>query len=159
MLELGFDAKTSALVLAMMVVSGLPTNLVAGWLLGKLSIGRVLAFGMAFMAATLAFYPFVVGKTHLIIYGLGLGVAGGVVTVVHAAIYAHAFGRSSLGRIQTAAQIVSTLASASGPVWIDATRKSVGTPFFFYVASAAAVLLGVCALANRIPNRSKGEFE
>jgi MFS family permease len=45
-----------------------------------------------------------------------MGVSGGVITVVFFAIWSHAFGQKGLGRIQGAAQMLTVLASAVGPL-------------------------------------------
>jgi MFS family permease len=113
----GLGNDTFRLVMPVLAVSGLPTNLVAGWLAGRWSMGKLLAVGMVVLAVSLAAFPWVVTTSQAVGFGLGLGVAGGIVTVVFFAVYGHAFGRRELGAIQAAVQIVSVFASAVGP-WL-----------------------------------------
>src|SRR5262249_22812801 len=107
---------TNTKVMGMLVVVGLPANLLAGWLSMRWSMGRLLAVGMCVLGASLAFFPAVNTEGMAMLYGAGLGIAGGTVTVVFFAAYGHAFGRQSLGTIQAVAQVVSVFASAIGPV-------------------------------------------
>lgn len=134
------------LVMAVLVFSGLPTNLVAGWLTTRCSMGRLLSVGMAVLAVALGSFPWVSTQAQAIAYATGLGVAGGIVTVVFFAIYGHAFGRQSLGSIQAAAQVVSVLASATGPVVLAEFKARQGStdPLFLAMAAAAVVFALAC---------------
>ena len=68
---------------------------------------------MAVLAAALLWLPLVRTYIQVMIYGIAMGVAGGVVTVVFFSVWGQVFGRSHLGRIQGCAQMMTVLASAS----------------------------------------------
>jgi len=147
-------------VMGVLVVSGLPANLLAGWAATRCSMGRVLAVGMVVLAAALGGFPWVSTQSHAIAYAAGLGIAGGIVTVVHFAIYGHAFGRQGLGSIQAVAQVVSVLASATGPVLLTELKSRLGTadPLFLGMAAVAVVFAGVCWFV-RLPDRTASALE
>lgn len=152
MAERGFTPAAAQTVLIGMAVTGLPTNLLAGWVAGRWPLGRLLAVGMTVLAATLALYPFVGTTAGLCLYAAGLGVSGGIVTVVFFAVYGQAYGRANLGSIQTVAQVVTVLASASGPVLLTWLRDRTGSSVPLFVGSAGvAVLLGAAAWPVRLP--------
>ncbi len=103
---------------------------------------------------------FVVGTVGLgeavkaIGYASGMGVAGGIVTVVFFAVHGHAFGRRHLGAIQAVMQVVSVFASALGP-WLLTSFKERGGSYdtlFLTAAAAAAVFAPGCWFV-RLPRR------
>jgi MFS family permease len=142
--ERGFDKQTFLLVMGVLVISGLPANLICGWLAQRWPMGRLLAFGMVLLAGSLAFFPQLAATWHTILYAATLGAAGGIVTVIFFAVYGQAFGREHLGAIQGTAQIVTIFASALGPVLLQWTKQELGSYTPFFIGSAAiAVSLGV----------------
>ncbi len=75
-----------------------------------------------------------------------MGMAGGFVMVVFFSFWGRAYGRAHLGRIQGAAQAMTVLASAIGPLllalWVDMTG-SYGSAF--YALAAVVAVLAVAA--------------
>jgi MFS family permease len=141
--EHGLDGRrVNEVILAVLMLSGLPANVAAGWLARRRPLGRLLAGGVMLLAASLAFFPFVRSVPGAAAYAALLGVSGGVITVVYFAVYGHTYGRGHLGAIQAAVQVLSVLASATGPVVLAATREQAGTtdPFFQVFAGCAAVV-------------------
>ena len=63
----------------------------------------------------LAALPHVSTQAQVMAYAAVMGLAGGFVMVVFFSFWGRAYGRAHLGRIQGAAQILTVLASASGP--------------------------------------------
>ena len=124
------------------MVSGLPANILAGWLARRLPMGKLLAVGVAVLAASLAFFPAVSGVGTAVGYAALLGVSGGIITVIYFAVYGHTYGRGHLGSIQATVQVLSVLASATGPVALAACRERTGNtaPFFCTFAGVAALL-------------------
>jgi MFS family permease len=139
--ERGLDHDAFVLAMTVLAFVGLPTNLVAGYLSNKMRMERILAFGMIVLAASLAFFPWVTTSASAIYYSIGLGISGGIVTVVFFAAYGHAFGRKHLGAIQSVVQTITVFASALGPVLLANLRVpfASSTPVFF-AASAVALL-------------------
>src|SRR5262249_51359876 len=98
--ERGFDAKTFYNLLSLTTVVALGANFLGGWLARRWSIGLILGLAMTLLAASLLALPLVQTHGQLVLYGLALGSAGGVVTVVFFTFWGHAFGRPHLGKIQ-----------------------------------------------------------
>jgi MFS family permease len=142
--EHGLDgADANKLVLGVLMLSGLPANIIAGWLARHRPLGKLLAVGVAILAASLAFFPTITNTVGAALYAVLLGVSGGVITVVYFAIYGHTYGRTNLGSIQAAVQVLSVFASATGPVLLAAVREWNGStaPFFYAFAAVTVVLV------------------
>jgi MFS family permease len=153
--EHGLDgADANKLVLGVLMVSGLPANLVAGFLARRGSLGKLLGAGVAILAGSLAYFPTVSTLGGAAVYAVLLGVSGGVITVVYFAVYGHTYGRTHLGSIQAAVQVLSVFASAIGPVLLALCRDRFGTTERFFHAFAAITLaLAVVAWVVRPPVR------
>jgi MFS family permease len=146
------------LILGVLMFSGLPANIVAGWLARRRPMGKLLACGVAVLAASLALFPFVRDVGSAACYATLLGVSGGIITVVYFAVYGHTFGRGHLGSIQAAVQVLSVLASATGPVVLAVFREYAGTTEpFFQVFAGVAVVVAVLAWVVRPPAVPAGE--
>jgi hypothetical protein len=84
-----------------------------------------------------------------------MGVAGGFVMVVFFSFWGQTYGRSHLGRIQGAAQALTVLASAVGPLLLAWCVRSTGSyAAAFYTLSAVVVLLTLAAAVVHVPSRS-----
>ena len=104
-------------------------NFGGGWLATVWPIQRVTGLGMAVLAAGLFALPLVRSYAQVMMYGLAMGIAGGVVTVVFFSVWGKVFGRTHLGRIQGFAQMMTVLASAVGPLMLAETlRVGASTP-------------------------------
>ena len=91
---------------------------------------------------------------HAYLYAVVMGVAGGFVMVVFFAFWGRAYGRAHLGRIQGAAQILTVLASAVGPLLLAqcvAWTGSYATAFYGLAIVVAALALAGAAV--RLPPR------
>jgi MFS family permease len=157
--EHGLDgADANKLVLGVLMVSGLPANLIAGSLARRRPLGKLLGVGVAILAASLAFFPMVSTLAGAAVYAVLLGISGGVITVVYFAVYGHTYGRTHLGSIQAAVQVLSVFASAIGPVLLAVCRDSLGaTDRFFHTFAAVTLALALAAWMVRPPRRSLGE--
>jgi MFS family permease len=92
--------------------------------------------------------------TQAVAYAAGMGVAGGIVTVVFFAVYGHAYGRRHLGAIMAVVQAISVLASALGPVLLTAFKAQSGSSAgLFGVAAVLAVLLANACWIAPLPRR------
>jgi MFS family permease len=151
--EHGLDGRqTNDLVLGILMVSGLPANIVAGWLARRRPMGKLLAAGVAILSCSLVVFPSVRSIGMAAVYAVLLGVSGGIITVIYFAVYGHTYGRTHLGVIQAVVQVLSVLASATGPVVLAACREFAGgTSLFFYTCAGAAALLAILAWAVRPP--------
>jgi cyanate permease len=92
--------------------------------------------------------------TQLWAFAALMGLSGGMITVMFFAIWRRAFGALHLGRIQGAAQMLTVLASAIGPLLFAKCAELTGSymPALWILAPAVS-LLGVAALQVVLPNR------
>ena len=68
-------------------------------------------------------------RAHVMAYAVVMGLAGGFVMVVFFSFWGRAYGRAHLGRIQGAAQALTVLASAIGPLLLaGASTRPAPTP-------------------------------
>ncbi len=142
----GFDASVYHTVLVVSTMLGLLANFAGGWLASKWSIQRVAGVGMAVLAMSLFALPLVKTYTHVMLYGIAMGVAGGVVTVVFFSVWGQIFGRTHLGRIQGCAQMMTVLASAAGPLLLAETLRETGSyDVVFNGLGVVVVFLGIAS--------------
>lgn len=142
--ERGFDASPTG-PLVVMVFAGLASNFLGGWLAGRWRVTRLTSAAMLLLAVALAALPHVRTPGQIMTYAATMGVAAGLVTIVFFAGWGQLFGRRHLGQIQGAAQGLTVLASAVGPMAVAACKDAASTydPFFLTAAAlAAAVGLG-----------------
>jgi hypothetical protein len=140
------------LFMGVLTFAGLPANLLGGWLARKVALGKLLGVAMAAFAGSLLVFPVVTTTGAAVGYAALLGVAGGLVTVVYFAVYGSAFGRSSLGLIQAAAQVVTVVASAAGPVLLTECKDYFGSYDPLFLATGALALgLGLSAWTTALP--------
>ena len=152
--ERGFDATTyhSALIISTLV--GLCANFAGGWVASKISIQKLMGAGMVVLAVSLLMLPFVRTFAHVAVYAAAMGIAGGVVTVVFFSVWAQVFGRTHLGRIQGCAQMMTVLASATGPVLLARTLNQTGSySSIFFILAAVVACLGVASWLVQLPAR------
>lgn len=142
----GFGAEVYHQVLVVSTLLGLVANFGGGWLAARWPIQRLMGLGMAVLGAALLMLPLVRTYAHVMAYGIAMGVAGGIVTVVFFTVWAQIYGRAHLGRIQGAAQMMTVLASAVGPLLLaQALRRTGSYNSMFYTLAALVALLGLAA--------------
>jgi cyanate permease len=92
--------------------------------------------------------------TQLWAFASLMGLSGGMITVMFFAIWRRAFGARHLGRIQGAAQMLTVLASAIGPLLFAKCAELTGSYMpALWTLSPAVSLLGVAALQVGLPNK------
>ena len=154
LVERGFNASTYHTVLAISALLGLLANFGGGWLATYWPIQRVMGLGMAALGGALLGLPFVHTFADVVLYGITMGIAGGIVTVVFFSVWGQAFGRNHLGRIQGCAQMMTVLASAVGPLLLAETLRKTGSyDAVFYGLAALVCLLGITSWTIRLPLR------
>jgi len=87
-----------------------------GWWSLRFGLPMLLAMALGLYAIGLAGLPLISGPLGLWTVAAFLGISGGFITVIFFAVWSRAFGRRHLGRIQGAAQMLTVLASAGGPL-------------------------------------------
>jgi MFS family permease len=154
----GSQVTVFVLVMGLLTASGLVSNLLGGWAAARWPPGRLLGVGMLILAGSLIVFPWLQTVRDVTLYALTLGLASGLIVVVHFAAYPELFGRAHLGQIQGVGQVVSVFASALGPVLIAAGREWTGSyDLLFFVAAPTAALLGVVAWCVPLPRASAPE--
>jgi MFS family permease len=152
--ERGFDATTYHAVLVASTMVGLVANLAGGWLAMRWSIQRLMGLGMGVLALALIGLPHVTTYTHVMLYGVAMGTAGGIVTVVFFSAWGQVFGRAHLGRIQGAAQMMTVVASALGPLLLALTLERTGSyAMIFNLLAVVVFVLGVASWRVSLPAR------
>jgi len=153
--ERGFDASVYHTVLVVSTTLGLLANFGGGWLATRWPIQRVAGLGMAVLAAALVALPLVKTYAHVMLYGIAMGIAGGVVTVVFFSVWGQVFGRTHLGRIQGCAQMMTVLASAVGPLLLAQTLRQTGSyDLMFNGLAVVVVFLGIAAWYCPMPGQN-----
>jgi len=158
--EHGFDQHTFHNFLAVTTFAGLLGQLFCGWLALNLPLRRLLGIAMLLYSAALVMLPFVRSFSALWTFAALIGLTGGFITVLFFALWSHAFGRAHLGRIQGAAQLLTVLASAIGPLLFAKCSAASGsyTPLLLGLALVVLVL-GIAAWNVALPKTDQIEKE
>ncbi|HVQ17343.1 MAG TPA: MFS transporter, partial [Vicinamibacterales bacterium] len=150
--ERGFTPDIYYTALAVTAITGLAGNFAAGALAPRVSLRAILIVAMVVLAAGLAALARVSTPAQVMVQAVAMGIAGGFVTVVFFSFWGQAYGQSHLGRIQGAAQAMTVLASAVGPLflatWVEHTGSYAAA---FYVLAVVTVVLGLAACVVSIP--------
>ena len=150
--ERGFDASTYYRSLVIVALTALAGNFLGGWLISRWKINRLLTLSMVLLAGSLLSLPHVRTEAHVAAYALVMGLAGGFVIVIFFAFWSHAYGRAHLGKIQGAAQALTVVASAVGPLLLaECVTRTGSYASMFYVLTVVVLLLALCAWLVRVP--------
>jgi MFS family permease len=151
--ERGFAPDVYHSALAVSAITGLAGNFAAGAWAERGSLRSVLIVAMAVLGAALAALPHVSTTVHVMLQAVAMGIAGGFVMVVFFSFWGRTYGQTHLGRIQGAAQVMTVIASALGPLvlaWCVETTGSYAVAF--YALAATVIVLGLAAVGVRIPS-------
>ena len=150
--ERGFDPKTYHRTLVVTALTALAGNFAGGALAARGSLRRLLVAAMLLLGASLLALPHLRTQAQVMAYAVVMGLAGGFVMVVFFAFWGRAYGRAHLGRIQGAAQALTVLASAVGPLLLARGVEWTGSyAAAFYVLAVLVALLGAAAAVVRVP--------
>jgi MFS family permease len=140
--ERGFEPETFHTLGSIGFIAGLVANLLGGFAASRISLNRLMAGAMLVLGLSLAAFPHVGTLNQVYAYTLAMGLAGGTVTICFFTVWGQAFGQAHLGKIQGAAQLMTVVASAFGPVlaaWCLNWANSY-TPMFYSLAPVVGVL-------------------
>jgi MFS family permease len=153
--ERGFEAGIYHRSLVITALTSLVGNFLGGWLAEKWSMQKLLTLAMALLAGALLSLPWLRAVWQVDIFAVVMGVAGGFVIVIFFSFWARTYGRAQLGRIQGAAQMLTVLASALGPLLLAKCHAWTGSyASVFYVVAAVVMLLGIAAWFVPLPQRT-----
>jgi cyanate permease len=151
--ERGFDQQTYVRFLAGTSIIALVGQLLCGWLTLRWSMQRLLGIAMFLYAVAIAALPLLTTQAQLWIFAVLIGLAGGMITVMFFAVWRRAFGAAHLGRIQGAAQMLTVLASAIGPMIFAQSAAITGSYFpALWILAPCVLLLSAAAFRVRLPN-------
>jgi MFS family permease len=150
--ERGFSQQTYHQVLAGTALLALVGQLGCGLLTLRLPMQHLLAAALFIYGLALAMLPFLSTLTQLWTFAAMVGLSGGMITVMFFAVWRRAYGAGQLGRIQGAAQMLTVLASAVGPLIFAQSAAWTGSymPVLWLLGPLVA-LLGFAALRVSLP--------
>jgi hypothetical protein len=113
---------------------------------------------MSLLALSALALPSLRTQAHVAAYPSVMGVACGFVMVIFFSIWSLAFGRAHLGKVREAAQTLTVLASAVGPLPPAECVTGAGSyePAFYLLAAIVGVL-GAAAWFVRAPSPARDE--
>jgi MFS family permease len=150
--ERGFEPETFHTLGSVGFIIGLAANLAGGFAASRIPLNRLMAGAMLVLGGSMAALPHVGTLSQVYAYTSAMGLAGGTVTICFFTVWGQAFGQAHLGKIQGAAQLMTVVASAFGPVaaaWCLEWKNSY-TPMFYSLAPLVT-LLGVAAWLVPLP--------
>jgi MFS family permease len=152
--ERGFTQQTYVQFLTATAIIGLCGQFVCGWLTLHWPMQRLLGIAMFIYAAALAALPVLTTLTQLWLIAVLIGLSGGMITVIFFAVWRQGFGPLHLGRIQGAAQMLTVLASAIGPLIFAQSATWMGSYFpALWTLAPCVLLLSVAAFRLEMPPR------
>lgn len=150
--ERRFDASTYHQSLIVIALTSLAGNSLGGWIASKWQMNRLLSLAMILLAGSLAALPHVSTQTHVTIYAAVMGLAGGFVIVIFFSFWSAAYGRKHLGKIQGAAQTLTVIASALGPLILaEAVSRTGSYASIFYLLTLVVLVLALLAWIVKVP--------
>lgn len=152
----GFPRETFHHFLVITTLLSLAGQFACGWMLTRWKFKTLTAAGLLLYGAGLAAIPLVHTQATLWIVAVLIGGAGGMIIVIFFSVWSAVFGREHLGRIQGAAQMLTVLSSAIGPVLFAKCFELSGsyTPLLWFLAGAVALL---AVYARLVPDAKRRE--
>lgn len=150
--ERGFGPDIYYQTLVVTAMTGLLGNFGGGWLATRMSLPRLMALSLFVLSAGLVALPHVTTIGQVMAWASAMGLGGGLVMVLFFSVWPRVYGRKQLGVIQGAAQAMTVVASAVGPLllawWVEWTG-SYATVFYLLAAVIAAT--AVTSMLTRLP--------
>jgi MFS family permease len=141
----GFSAQTYYQTLVVTAMTALAGNFLGGWLATRVQLARLMAISLFVLAAGLVALPHVSTQRHVMIWATAMGLGGGLVMVLFFTVWPRVFGRRHLGRIQGAAQALTVLASALGPLLLAWCVEWTGSYAMMFRTLAVVIAAVACA--------------
>lgn len=156
LVERGFTPDIYYQALAVTAITGLFGNVAAGALAPYTSLRTILVTALLVLAVGLAALAHVTTIAHVMAQAVAMGVAGGFIMVVFFAFWGRAYGRMHLGRIQGAAQALTVVASAVGPLFLAMWSEASGSyASAFHVLAVVVAALAMAAAAVPVPSGAR----
>ena len=153
--ERGFGSNVYYQTLVVTAMTGLTGNFIGGWLARFVPLNRLMAISLFVLMAGLLALPHVSTVMMAMAWATMMGLGGGLVMVLFFSVWPRVYGRRQLGRIQGAAQAMTVLASAVGPLLLATCVEMTGSyRAAFYLLATAVGSAAVAALALSVPESS-----
>jgi len=154
----GFSAETYYQTLVVTALTALVGNFLGGWLATRIRPGRLMAISLFILTGGLVVLPHVSTQIQVMVWAIAMGLGGGLVMVLFFSVWPRLFGRRHLGRIQGAAQALTVVASALGPLLLAWCVEWTGSYAMMFRALAGVIALVACAaLVAPAPERVNSE--
>ena len=141
--ERGFGPDVYYQTLIVTAMTALIGNFGGGWLATKISLTNLLAISLFVLALGLAALPHVTAIGQVMAWATAMGLGGGLVMVLFFSVWPRVYGRAHLGRIQGAAQAMTVVASAVGPLLLAWCVEWTGS--YAGMFNLLAAIIGLCA--------------
>jgi predicted MFS family arabinose efflux permease len=150
--ERGFAPSVYHQALAVTALTALLGNFAAGALADRGSLRHILVAAMVIFTLALLALPLVTTVVHVMMQAVAMGIVGGFVMVVFFSFWGRAFGPAHLGRIQGAAQAMTVVASAVGPLLLASSVEATGSyATAFYTLAGSVATVGAAAAVVPMP--------
>jgi MFS family permease len=150
--ERGFGPNVYYQTLVVTALTALAGNFGGGWLAMRMSLPTLLSISLFVLALGLAALPHVTTIVHVMLWATAMGLGGGLVMVLFFSVWPRVYGRRHLGSIQGAAQAMTVLASAVGPLLLAWCVELTGTyAAMFNILAAVIGLVAISALVTPLP--------
>jgi MFS family permease len=104
-----------------------------------------MAIALFILAGGLVVLPHISTHTQVMVWAIAMGLGGGLVMVLFFSVWPRLFGRRHLGTIQGAAQALTVVASALGPLLLAWCVEWTGSYAMMFRALAGVIALVACA--------------
>ena len=154
--ERGFGYEVYYQTLAVTAMTGLTGNFLGGWLTRRVALARLMAIALVVLAGGVAALPHVSSLAGVMVWAAAMGVGGGIVMVLFFSVWPAVFGRRELGRIQGAAQALTVLGSAIGPLllaWCADATGSYAAMFRILAGVISVVAVAAATVSLPVPSR------
>lgn len=151
--ERGFGPDVYYQTLIVTAMTALIGNFGGGWLATRMALTNLLAVSLVVLALGLAALPHVVSIVQVMVWATAMGLGGGLVMVLFFSVWPRVYGRAHLGRIQGAAQAMTVVASAVGPLLLAWCVEWTGSyAAMFNILAAVIGALAFAAFATPLPS-------
>jgi MFS family permease len=150
--ERGFGPDVYYASLAVTALAALVGNFGGGWIAGRMAQSRLMAAALAILALGLGVLPQLTSRAQVMAWAAAMGLGGGMVMVSFFSVWPRLYGRRELGRIQGAAQALTVLASAVGPLLLAWCVDRTGSyAWMFRLLAGIVALTAAATLATPEP--------
>ena len=155
--ERGFGPNVYYQTLVVTAMTALIGNFGGGWLAMRMSLTNLLSVSLVVLALGLGALPHVTTVVQVMLWAIAMGLGGGLVMVLFFSVWPRLYGRKHLGRIQGAAQAMTVVASAVGPLMLAWCLELTGSYTGMFTILAGVIgLTAVAAVITPLPAAAAG---